>query len=60
MKTISNLTDLEKKVLQSVASLMYAEWGFSDVGATDVSEDINVSIKVVRGALGSQIGRAHV
>jgi predicted transcriptional regulator len=49
------LTQLETQVLKSLISKLYAEAGFSDVDAKDIANDINVSIKSVRGALGSLV-----
>ncbi|NDB30779.1 hypothetical protein EB151_14675 [archaeon] len=49
------LTDLELKVMESYVSMLYAEPGFSDVDAKDISEDIGISTKSVRGALGSLV-----
>jgi DNA-binding GntR family transcriptional regulator len=57
MKTITDLklTQLEENSLTSLISLLYAEAGFSDVDAKDIAKDIEVSIKSVRGALGSLV-----
>lgn len=49
------LTELELKVMESYVSMLYAEPGFSDVDAKDISEDIGISTKSVRGALGSLV-----
>ena len=60
MKRITNLTELEKKVLQCLADSMYAEWGYSDVGATDISRDTKIEIKVLRGVLSSLIKKSLI
>lgn len=57
---ITGLTDLEKVVLNSLASQMYAEEGFSDVGATEISEDTSLSTKVVRGVLSSLVKKGLI
>jgi len=49
------LTQLEAQVLKSLINQLYAEAGFSDVDAKDIANDIKVSIKSVRGALGSLV-----
>jgi hypothetical protein len=59
-KQIKGLTDLEKQVLNATADMMYAEWGFSDVGATEISEAINVGKKVVRGVLSSLVKKGYL
>ncbi len=52
-KVITGLTDLEKKVLTALADCMYAEWGYSDAGATDLAEATGISMKSIRGVIGS-------
>ena len=49
----NTFTDLETRTLNSLIKQLYAEPGFSDVDARDISNDIHYSIKQVRGALGS-------
>ena len=49
------LTQLEAQVLKSLINQLYAEAGFSDVDAKDIANDTKVSIKSVRGALGSLV-----
>ena len=55
MKTISNLTELETKVLNELASSMYAEWGFSDCGFEELSDNLDLSTKVLRGVVSSLV-----
>lgn len=49
------LAQLEQQVLESLISQLYAEPGFSDVDYNDISHDIKVDVKSVRGALGSLV-----
>jgi len=60
MKTITGLTQLEAQVLKSIASMMYAEYGFSDVGASDVSEHTGIDMKVIRGVISSLVKKGHI
>lgn len=53
MKQITNLTDLEKKVLNALADGMYAEWGFSDYGFEELSDELELSTKILRGVVSS-------
>lgn len=55
MKTITNLTELETKVLTTLAESMYAEWGFSDYGFSELSSDLELSTKVLRGVVSSLV-----
>ena len=51
MKT--QFTDLEKQVIESLVSQLYAEPGFSDVDVHDISRDITtLPTKIIRGVLG--------
>ena len=52
MKTIT-VTKLEKQVLEALASGMYAELGYSDVGIGDIHHDTQIPRKVLRGVAGS-------
>jgi DNA-binding MarR family transcriptional regulator len=54
------LTQLEEQVLDSLISQLYAEAGFSDVDANDISRDIKVDIKSVRGSLGSLVRKGII
>jgi len=60
MITITNLTALEKQALQSIADGMYAEIGFSSIGATDVSEDTGIKMSSLRGVLSSLVQKGHI
>lgn len=59
-KVITGLTDLEKKVLTALADCMYAEWGFSDAGATDLAEATGIPMKSIRGVIGSLVKKGLV
>ena len=56
----NTFTDLENKVLTAFINGLYAEPGFSDVDASDISRDINIPTKQVRGALGSLVKKGVV
>lgn len=55
-----NLTDLETKTLSSLIDNLYAEAGFSDVDASDISSDTGIPTKSIRGALGSLVKKGIV
>lgn len=61
MKTI-NVTQLEKQVLEALASEMYAELGFSDAGLQEVCEITGIHSRIVRGVASSLIkkGLLHI
>ncbi len=50
---IIKVTKLEKRVLEALASGMYAEFGFSDMGIEEIVEETGLSSKVIRGVAGS-------
>jgi len=50
-----NLTELESKTLTTFVGCLYAEPGFSDVDVKDLSSELGISTKVLRGALGSLV-----
>jgi hypothetical protein len=54
------LTQLEAQTLKNLIDNLYAEAGFSDVDARDISDNIKVNIKSVRGALGSLVKKGIV
>jgi hypothetical protein len=60
MTTITNLTELETKVLNTLVDSMYAEWGFSDCGFSELSSELNLSTKVLRGVVGSLVKKELV
>jgi predicted transcriptional regulator len=49
------LTDLEKTVLENLINNLYAEPGFSDVDANDISRETKISTKSIRGVLSSLV-----
>jgi len=50
-----NLTELETKTLTALIDNLYAEPGFSDVDANDLSRYTKIPMKVIRGVIGSLI-----
>lgn len=50
-----NLTELETKTMNSLVGSLYAEPGFSDVDVNDISNELSISTKIIRGALGSLV-----
>jgi DNA-binding IscR family transcriptional regulator len=50
-----NLTELESKTLTAFVGGLYAEPGFSDVDVNDLSSELGIPTKVLRGALGSLV-----
>ena len=54
------LTQLETQVLKNLIDSLYAEAGFSDVDARDISDNTKVDIKSVRGALGSLVKKGII
>jgi DNA-binding MarR family transcriptional regulator len=55
-----NLTELETKTLQSLIDGLYAEPGYSDVDVKDISKDLGIDTKIIRGALGSLVKKGIV
>ena len=55
-----NLTKLETTVLETLIDGLYAEPGFSDVDAKDISKITGISTKSIRGALGSLVKKGIV
>jgi len=55
-----NLTELESKTLQSLVDGLCAEPGYSDVDVHDISEDLGIDTKIIRGALGSLVKKGIV
>jgi DNA-binding MarR family transcriptional regulator len=60
MTTITNLTELETKVLNTLVDSMYAEWGFSDCGFKDISKQLDLDTKILRGVVGSLVKKELV
>jgi len=50
-----NLTQLEKTILTELIANLYAEEGFSDVDAKDLSKWCNIDINIVKGVLSSLV-----
>ena len=48
-----NLTELEEKTLQALIDGLYAEPGFSDVIAKDLSKETGIEMKKIRGVISS-------
>lgn len=55
-----NLTQLEEKILTSLIDNLYAEEGFSDVDANDLSKWTNTDIKITRGVLASLVKKGII
>jgi sugar-specific transcriptional regulator TrmB len=49
------LTSLELKVLTSLIHMLYAEAGFTDVDANDLSRESGIPIKQIRGVISSLV-----
>ena len=47
------LTEMETATMTSLISLLYAEPGFSDVDAKDLSKDTGIPMNSIRGVLSS-------
>jgi DNA-binding MarR family transcriptional regulator len=54
------LTELESKTLNTYVSCLYAEPGFSDVDVNDLSEELGISSKILRGVLASLVKKGVV
>ena len=55
-----NLTPLENQVMESFISLLYAEPGFSDVDAKDLSADTGIPTRSIRGVLSSLVQKGII
>ena len=55
-----NLTAMEAQVLDSLISMLYAEEGFSDVDAKDLSTDTGIPTRSIRGVLSSLVQKGYV
>ena len=61
MELNEKFTDLETQVIESLVSQLYAEPGFSDVDAKDISRDITtLPTKIIRGVLGSLVKKGVI
>lgn len=54
------LTELETKVLENLIENLYAEPGFSDVDAKDISHSTGIPTKSIRGVLSSLVKKGIV
>lgn len=59
MKSIK-VTKLQNQVLQSMAAGMYAEFGFSDYGLTELIDDTKIKANVLRGVASSLIKKGLI
>jgi hypothetical protein len=59
MKTLQ-VTKLEKQVLEALASGMYAELGYSDMGIADIHQDTQIPRNVIRGVASSLIKKGLI
>ena len=59
-KTEIVFTELEQKFIDAYIPMLYAEEGFSDVDANDVSEKCGIPMKTIRGVLGSLVKKGVV
>ena len=50
-----SLTTLETQVLESIIENLYAEPGFSDIDASDLSCETGISTRSIRGVLSSLV-----
>jgi len=55
-----NLTELESLTLTAFIGGLYAEPGFSDVDVNDLSSELGIPTKVLRGVLGSLVKKGIV
>ena len=55
-----NLTDMESKALQALIDGLYAEPGFSDVDANDISKMTKIDISKIRGVISSLVKKGIV
>ena len=55
-----NLTELENQVLESLIHQLYAEPGFSDVDANDISSLTGIPTRKIRGVLSSLVKKGIV
>lgn len=59
-KKVDGLTEMETKVLETLIDMLYAEPGFSDVDAKDLSANTGISMKSIRGVISSLAQKGYV
>ena len=57
---MDNLTQMEKCCLNALINNLYAEPGFSDVNAADISQVTGYNTKQVRGVLASLVKKNYI
>lgn len=57
---IKNLTALEKRTLTELAGAMYAEWGYSDIGHSDLVELTGIEGRKLRGVICSLVRKGLI
>jgi hypothetical protein len=60
MNTQTTFTELEQKVLDAYIPMLYAEAGFSDVDANDLSKATGIPMRTIRGVLGSLVKKGVI
>jgi len=55
-----SLTEMETKVLTTLIDSLYAEKGFTDVGAEDLSQDTGIPTAQIRGVISSLVKKKLV
>lgn len=55
-----NLTEMESMCLQALINGLYAEAGFSDVDAKDITEWTGIPIRSVRGVLSNLVQKGFI
>jgi hypothetical protein len=55
-----NLTPMEEKTLGAIIDGLYAEPGFSDIDANDVSKETEIPTRKLRGVLSSLIQKGYI
>lgn len=56
----TQFTELEQKVLDAYIPMLYAEEGYSDVDADDLSKATGITKNVIRGVLGSLVTKGVI
>lgn len=59
-KKIDGLTEMETKVLETLIKMLYAEPGFSDVDAKDLSANTGIAMRSIRGVISSLVKKGFV